>query len=122
VASLAALENARIVAPFDIGPAILLTTDHSVLASSHHRNNAGMRDQIEIFRSSPEQAEKIIRKRGITHIAICPGEAEMRQYQLSNPNGLWAQIETGKIPVWLRPIEARGKGIQLWEIRSAKLR
>jgi hypothetical protein len=41
VQALSTLKNARLVAPFDIGPAILLTTPHRVLASSHHRNEAG---------------------------------------------------------------------------------
>ena len=54
------LPNANIVAPFDIGPAILMTTRHSVLASSHHRNAFGMRDQIDLFRSVARKSKSLI--------------------------------------------------------------
>ena len=115
-ASLSALPKSNIAATFDMGPAILLTTQHSILASSHHRNVDGMRDQIMLFRSSPEDAEKIIRKRGIGYLAICPGEAEMRQYVLRDNRGLWAQLANGKIPAWLQPMDDIGKGIKLWKV------
>ncbi len=116
VAALSALDNARIIAPFDLGPAILLTTPHSVLASSHHRNNAGMRDQITFFGSSAAKAHQISRKRGITHLAICPGEDEMIQYAQLYPNGLWAQMQAGNVPGWLRRGDDLGAGIEIWEV------
>jgi len=116
VTSLNALSDARIVAPFDMGPAILLQTPHSVLASSHHRNNAGMRDQIEIFRSPPEKSRQIINARGITHLAICKGEAELRQYEIADPEGLWSQISGGNPPEWLVPMEVFGEGIMVWRV------
>jgi hypothetical protein len=117
-ASLSALPKSNIVATFDMGPAILLTTQHSILASSHHRNVDGMRDQIMLFRSSPEVAEKIIRKRGIGYLAICPDEAEMRQYVLRDPRGLWAQMANGKVPAWLQPMDDIGNEIKLWKVVS----
>ena len=115
-ASLSTLPKSNIAATFDMGPAILLTTQHSILASSHHRNVDGMRDQIMLFRSSPEVAEKIIRKRGISYLAICPNEAEMRQYMKRDPNGLWAQMVKGKTPAWLKPMNDVGEGIKLWKV------
>lgn len=116
VAALSALENARIIAPFDIGPAILLTTPHSVLASSHHRNNAGMRDQIIFFGSSATKAYEISRKRGITHLAICADEDEMAQYAQRYPNGLWAQMQAGDVPGWLKRGDDLGAGIEIWKV------
>ncbi len=116
VEALAALPKGRIVASFDMGPAILLTTGHSILASSHHRNNEGMRDQIALFRSPPAEARRIIENRGITHIAVCPGEAELKQYELRDAGGLWAEMNSGNVPAWLKPMPDMGKGIQVWRV------
>ena len=117
VASLGALSKARIIAPFDMGPTILLTTRHEVLASSHHRNRTGMRDHIEIFRSPPELAKSTIDRRGITHVVACPGEAELLYYVRKDPNGLWGQLSKGKTPEWLEPLPDMGAGIKVWRVR-----
>ena len=61
VAALKSVERGNFLAPFDMGPTILARTPHSVLASSHHRNVAGMRDHIEIFRSAPDKAHRLMR-------------------------------------------------------------
>ena len=117
VASLAALPKARILAPFDMGPMILLMTPHEVLASSHHRNRKGMRDHIEIFRSPPTQAKAIIERRGLTYLATCPSEAEMLNYVHKDPSGLWAQLSKGNTPSWLEPLPDMGAGIKVWRVR-----
>ena len=117
VAALNALPKARILAPFDMGPTILLTTKHAVLASSHHRNESAMHDQIAIFLSSPEKAHDIIVKRGITHIAVCKAEAELDNYKRANPDGLWSKLDANRPPTWLEPMKPLGDDILLWRVR-----
>lgn len=117
VSALAGLPKANIVAPFDIGPAILLTTPHSVMASSHHRNQMGMRAHIDIFRLPPTQSYEIIQRRKVTHIVACSGEAEMKGYARRNPDGLWAQLAKGNPPVWLEPMPDMGEGLKVWRVR-----
>ena len=117
VSALTALPKGRLVAPFDMGPAILLTTPHQVLASSHHRNEAAMHDHIEIFRSTPDTARTSIAKRGITHIVACPSEAEMRFYVRKDPGGLWDRLSIGDVPAWLEPLPDMGDGIKVWRVR-----
>jgi hypothetical protein len=114
IQALAKLPAGNIIAPFDVGPAILLTSKHKILASSHHRNAKGMRDQIDIFRLPPEQAKAIIDRRGIDYLAACPGEAELENYAQTNPTGLWAKIASGNAPDWLRYRGTFGKGIRVW--------
>jgi hypothetical protein len=116
VAALGALKNANIVAPFDIGPAILLTTPHRVLASSHHRNSQGMRDHIDIFRLPPAQSYPIVKRRQITHIISCSDEMEMKGYVKRNPEGLWAQLAKRNAPEWLVPMPDMGEGLKVWKV------
>jgi hypothetical protein len=118
VAVLAKLPKTRILAPFDMGPAILLATDHGVLASSHHRNVEGMRDQIRIFRSSPDVAKAILRQHAIGYIAICPYETEMRIYQKRDPRGLWAGLAKGVVPDWLERMPDSKDGLMLWRVKG----
>lgn len=117
VSALNALPNGHFVAPFDMGPTILLTTPHQVLASSHHRNASAMHDHIEIFRSVPNKARDIVTKRGITYIATCPSEAEMQLYARKNPGGLWDRLSRGDAPAWLEPLPDMGEGIKVWRVR-----
>ncbi len=116
VSQLRHLKNARILAPFDIGPAILLTTPHQVLASSHHRNEAGMRAHIDIYRLPEADSHKIVEQRGITHIVACTDEAEMKGYEKRNATGLWAQLAKGNRPAWLEPVELPGSALKIWRV------
>jgi hypothetical protein len=118
VRMLSLLPDSNLIAPFDMGPAILMTTRHRVLASSHHRNERGMHDQIEIFRSSPDKARALLKKRGITRIAVCTDEAEMGLYVAKDPNGLWAQLADAKLPDWLENEGVYGDGIMVWHVKN----
>lgn len=117
VAALAVLPKARFLAPFDMGPTILLVTPHQVLASSHHRNEAAMHDHIAIFRSAPEKARAIIAVRGITHIAACPSEAELSFFVKKDPGGLWDRLSKDNVPTWLERLPDMGEGIRVWRVR-----
>jgi len=111
------LPDSSFVAPFDMGPAMLMTTRHRVLASSHHRNQDAMRDQIDIFRLPEAQAHKIIQRRGITRIAACFGEAELELYARRDLDGLWAQLAKADPPEWLVPDGIYGEGIMVWRVK-----
>lgn len=117
ISSLAAFKDANLVAPFDAGPAILLTSANSVLASSHHRNERGMRDHIDIFRLPEAESHAVIQRRKVTHIVACPDEAEMKGYEKRNPRGLWAQLAKGDAPAWLEPLPDMGEGLKVWRVR-----
>jgi hypothetical protein len=117
IRKLSALPTGNIVAPFDMGPMILAQTPHSVLASSHHRNERAMRDHIQIFRSAPEQSYRLMKAHGIDYLAVCPQEAELGFYAKKDSGGLWARIERGDVPSWLTPLSDQGAGIKVWRIR-----
>jgi hypothetical protein len=117
IQTLSALPRSNIVAPFNISPSILLTSKHMVLASSHHRNRAGMRDQIDLFRLPPDHAKRIIDRRAIDYIIACPQDGEMKRYKTQDPSGLWAQIESGRNPDWLEYRGTLGQGLMVWRVR-----
>lgn len=117
VAALGALPKGQFLAPFDMAPMILSHTPHSVLASSHHRNEQAMHDHIQIFRSPPDAAQLLLKARGINYVAVCANEEELANYAQKDPDGLWAQMAKGKVPDWLAPLPAMGKSIKVWRVR-----
>ena len=117
IRSLGSLPKGNFLSTFDMGPTILAQTPHSVLASSHHRNEQAMHDHIQIFRSSPDAAHQLLKARGINYLALCAAETELAIYARKDPGGLWAQMAKGKIPAWLEPLGSRGEGIKVWRVR-----
>ena len=116
------LPRSNILAPFDFGPRILLMTPHGVLATSHHRNDKAMADQIRIFISTPDVAREILEAHDIRYIVVCDDEVELEFYAKKHPEGLWAQLVKGKKPDWLQPVHLRDNSLTIWRVAARKLR
>jgi hypothetical protein len=41
----------------------------------------------------------------------------LRNYRSQGAAGLWARMSKGKVPDWLVPLPAMGKGICVWRVR-----
>lgn len=93
-----------VFAPLDIGPKILATTRHAVVASNHHRANLAIRDVIETFTMQPDRARAIVVRHGAGLLVYCSAETEPGNYVRIAPGGLMAQLEAGHPPAWLVPI------------------
>jgi hypothetical protein len=119
---LAALPTGDIAAPLDLGPAILVHSPHRIVASGHHRNEAGMRDLIRLFTVPAGEAAGIVAARGIDYFAACPQLLEPRHYASENPSGLWAGLAAGHTPDWLEPVAVPGaQVIRVWRVRADRL-
>jgi len=122
LARLNSLSRSNILAPFDFGPRILLLTPHSVLATSHHRNDRAMADQIRIFTAAPAVARDLLEAHNIRFIVTCDDETELALYAKKQPEGLWSQLAEGRKPEWLQPVHIRDTGLQIWRIAPKRLR
>jgi hypothetical protein len=91
VAPLAALAPGRVMAPIDLGPAILAATGHSIFAAPYHRNNDGNLAMLHVMLAPPPQARQILADRGVDYVVLCRGN--MEQVELGNlaPDGLAAR-------------------------------
>ncbi|MEP2990552.1 MAG: hypothetical protein ABJN65_00050 [Parasphingorhabdus sp.] len=111
-----ALPQAIMVAPLDFGPEILVTTPHSVVATSHHRNDKAMADQIYIFTKPLNEARKLLQNRNAHYIILCENEAELEVYARLQPEGLSASLQKEAIPKWLQSVHLRDSGLKIWRI------
>ena len=116
--ALRALPVGAIYAPLDIAPQILLDTDHTVVATGHHRGNLAMRSVITTAMADPQAARAALAEYRITYVALCADLAEPHIYAAQAPDGFMAQLIAGKPPAWLEPVPlGPGTGLQVWRVR-----
>ncbi len=66
---LGTLPQGTVFAPLDIGPTILLKTEHAVVATGHHRAEQAMADIIRAFTADEETARQIVATHNADYIA-----------------------------------------------------
>lgn len=117
LAQLNSLEPAVLFAAIDIGPDILNSTHHSVVATGHHRAQAAMANVITAYLSPDDRARSIIAKHGARFVAVCTDLYEPQLYALRSPNGLMSHLLDGKPPKWLQevPLDAPST-LKVWRV------
>jgi hypothetical protein len=116
-ATLAQQPKGIVVAPIDMGARLLLTTHHSAMAAPYHRNNIGNLAAYRIFLSSPDAARAQLRQLGASYVAVCVRSAENQILANRAPQGLMAQIKSGRPPSWLKALpRAAQSDIQAYQI------
>jgi len=116
--TLAGLPHATLFAPMDLGPAILLHTDHSVVATGHHRASAAMHDLIAAFMGSDAEARRLVTAHGARYVLSCADLSEATVYRDKAPRGLMARLLASKPPQWLRalPTGPEAGSLRVWEV------
>lgn len=104
VRALSGLPQGNIMVGLDTAPAILQVTNHSVIATGHHRNQAAMADVIRTFTSSAQIARNIVQARKVDYVIICDGSFELALYAQNAPTGFLTQLRTGRLPDWLQSL------------------
>ena len=116
VGALAQLPPARLFAPLDIGPELLMRTRHTAVASGYHRNNDRMHLVMATFMGSPDAARRAVAETGASYVVGCPGLGETALYAKAAPNGFWARLERGERFDWLQPVPIRGSPVLAWRV------
>ncbi|WP_255326287.1 hypothetical protein [Sphingobium sp. EM0848] len=110
--SLGTVPAATLFAPVDMGPDILVKTHHSVIATGHHRNAAGITEVIQGFMARPDAARGLIARlrdgRGADYVIACNNLNEFNYYAKASPHGLAAMLAKGRHPDWLEPVSGEG--------------
>ena len=118
LAPLAELSRGRIMAPIDLGPAILVATDHAIFAAPYHRNNDGNLAMLHLMTAAPPAARQILSDHQVDYIVICTGSLEQGDFVKLAPDGLAARLGRGEVPHFLRPVDLRLPGkLVAWRVR-----
>jgi hypothetical protein len=105
MAPLEKLAPGRVMAPIDLGPAILAATRHSVFAAPYHRNNDGNLAMIHTMLGAPQAVRDILRDRKVDYIVMCAGGFEQIEFSKLSPDGLAARLNRGDVPDFLQPLD-----------------
>ena len=101
------LPPAVIFTMVDLGPRILATTHHSVIAGPYHRNGSAILDVHHAMDGPPERFRAIAAAHGARYLLTCPGFPEGSIYVQRSPKGFYAQMIRGQVPAWLTPVTLR---------------
>ncbi|QWG12718.1 hypothetical protein KMZ29_24020 [Bradyrhizobium sediminis] len=119
VASLAGLPPGRVMAPIDLGPAILAATGHTVFAAPYHRNNDGNLAMVNAMLSAPEAAQRILSDRQVDYVVICAASPDQKDFVKSAPDGLAARLGRGETPDFLQPLDLDPtRKLTAWRVRE----
>ena len=99
------LPTGLFLTPTDLGPFVLLHTNHSVIAGPYHRNNHGNRLMFDAFLAPPEKAREMLRAAGVRYVALCDPANTVGELIQLQPEGLAAAIAGDKPLDWLRPVQ-----------------
>lgn len=115
-AQLEALPAARIMAPTDLSPHILLYTHHSVVGAPYHRNQAGLIDTINFFNRPIDSVRDILTRRGISLVVNCPYLPEMQGAFDPDPGSFVDLSGRNALPSWLKPISPPDAVLQVYRV------
>ncbi len=119
VTPLAALPRGRVMAPIDLGPAILAATDHAVFAAPYHRNNDGNLVMLNAMMSAPEAARLILSDRQVDYVVICAGSPDQQDFIKLAPDGLAARLGRGERADFLEPLDLDPtRRLAAWRMRK----
>ena len=117
VASMTQLPKGRVMAPIDLGPLILVDTDHAVFAAPYHRNNDGNVAMLKLMLAPLPTARQILSDRRVDYVVTCSAAPEQDLVKLA-PDGLAARLGRGETPDFLEllDLDPRHK-LSVWRVR-----
>lgn len=118
VTSLGRLPKGRVMAPLDLGPAILAETGHDVFAGPYHRNNDGNTAFLRLMLAPLPKAQQILSDRRVDYVVTCSAAPDRNIIKLA-PEGLEARLSRGETPEFLEPIDlGPAAKISAWRLRK----
>jgi hypothetical protein len=121
LAPLARLAPGRVMAPIDLGPAILAATDHAIIAAPYHRNNDGNLAMLSAFLAPPQNARQILSGRHVDYVVMCSASLEQADFVRLAPAGLAAALGRGETPDFLERLDLDPtRKLSVWRMRPDK--
>jgi hypothetical protein len=118
IASLKQLPKGRVMAPVDLGPAILAETNHDVFAGPYHRNNDGIAALIRLMLAPLPEAQRILSDRHVDYVVTCAAAPDANIIKLA-PEGLEARLSRGEVPDFLEQLHLNPNDkIAVWRVRK----
>jgi hypothetical protein len=101
----------------DLAPRLITVTRHRSITGPYHRNGEQILDMMHAFRGSADQAHAILKKYRSDYLLICPMMSQSTVFKAEAPKGFYVQLDQGKVPPWLQPIDLGPKNpMKMWRV------
>ena len=101
----------------DLGPRLIAVTHHDAIAGPYHRNGQQIADVFNFWRGSEAQAHRIAAKYHANYVLSCPNSSTTTIFDSEVPNGFYGQLERGKVPKWLEPVQLpKDSPYKMWRV------
>jgi hypothetical protein len=101
----------------DLAPRLITVTPHRSITGPYHRNGEQILDMMHAFRGSADRAHAILRKYHSDYLLICPMMSQSTVFRAEAPKGFYVQLDKGKAPAWLQPIDLGQKNpMKMWKV------
>ncbi len=117
-ARLAQYPAGLVLGEIDMGPYILATTQHSVLAAPYHRMGWGIVSASQAFGAFPGADEDITRRLHVRYVVSCTGYANSIRHGGLTPQSLQWRLDRGQVPGWLEALSPRDEPVQVYRVNS----
>jgi hypothetical protein len=117
-ATLSRLPSGLIAAEIDLGPFLLASTPHSVLAGPYHPLSSGIIAAHRAFAAPPDEARRLLERLQVTYVVTCGSRPPLNLTQAERDASLWHRLQTSTPPEWLKPVqETQGQPLLAFRIK-----
>ena len=103
----------------DLGPRLIAVTHHDSIAGPYHRNGQQIADVMNFWRGSADQAHGIALRYHANYVLSCPNSSTTTIFDSEAPNGFYGQLQRGKSPGWLTPVQLpKDSPFRMWRVVS----
>jgi hypothetical protein len=96
---------------------LITVTHHDAIAGPYHRNGQQIADVMNFWRGSADQAHRLAAKYHANYVLSCPKSSTTTIFMSETPTGFYAQLEAGKVPKWLAPIQLpKDSPFKMWRV------
>ncbi len=112
---LARLPSGLVLSHVDLGPYILATTAHRVVAGPYHRLQKELVFARRVMAQDASSAEEALRQAGIDYIVDCRNQADAAEV---GPSSLRTALMSGHTPAFLEPLgSGTSSPVLVWRVR-----
>ncbi|RTL66449.1 MAG: hypothetical protein EKK41_18680 [Hyphomicrobiales bacterium] len=111
VRELARFEPGLVAAEIDLGAYVAALTPHRVVAAPYHRLDKGILALNEVMTGPEEKSRAVLRKLGVTYIALCAADADPA------PGNLRQRLIAGQAGAGFEELPLSSNDLRFWRVR-----
>jgi hypothetical protein len=120
-AALARLPRGLVLGEIDLGPYILASTAHAVVAGPYHRADWGILAADAALAAPPGRDETAVRQLRADYVVDCRDHAWYPRRKEIGAQSLQVRLDHGKTPAWLEPVSRPDEVLQVYKVRSGQI-